>query len=154
MPFKDPEKAKQHNKEYREKNKTGLKKKAREYYLKNKPKILEDAKQYRIKNHDKIIEYLNQWRKSNREENNQASKETYQKNKMLCLNHYSKGKIECKECREDEIAFMTLDHIQPRKEMGHTRETSSSALYRILKKDNDLWGDDTVKRVDDPDKYT
>ena len=22
------------------------------------------------------------------------------------------------------------------------------------KKDNDLWGDDTVKRIDDPDKYT
>ncbi|MGY5151581.1 MAG: hypothetical protein ACW9XA_04875 [Candidatus Nitrosopumilus sp. bin_6a] len=136
MPFKDPKREKEYRKEYREKNKIKLKNNSKIYYLKNKPKILEDAKQYRIKNHDSIIEYLNQWRKSHREENNQASKETYQKNKMLCLNHYSKGKIECKECKENKIAFMTIDHIKPRKEYGHNRETSSSALYRILKKDN------------------
>jgi len=54
---------------------------------------------------------------------------------MLCLDHYSKGKVECKSCREDKIAFMTIDHIKPRKQYGHDRRTSSSSLYRILVRD-------------------
>lgn len=135
MPYKDPEKAKQHRKEYYQKNKTKLNQNSREYYTRNKPEILQYAQNYRTKNHDRIIEYLKQWRKSHREEHNQASKDRYQQQRMLCLDHYSKGKIKCKRCRENEIAFMTLDHIKPRKDYGHTRKTSASALYRILVRD-------------------
>jgi len=135
LPFKDPEREKQYRKEYQQKNKTVIKESRKKYYLKNKTKILKERKQYRIKNRDKITEYLRQWRKPRLEIDNLKAKETYQKNKMMCLNHYSKEKIECKKCKEDEIAFMTLDHIKPRKELGHTRETSASALYRILIRD-------------------
>ena len=98
------------------------------YWIKNKEK--ETIR--RLGKRDEILAYLKKYQESHRIELNQQSKEAYRERKMLCLNYYSKGKMECNECKENEIAFLTIDHIRPRKEYGHDRKTSSSALYRIL----------------------
>lgn len=98
------------------------------YWIKNKDRMTEQ----RMKRHDEILAYLKKYHESHKTEQNKNSQDYYQKNKMLCLNYYSNEKIECKECKENEIAFMIIDHIKPRKEYGHTRKTSSSQLYRNL----------------------
>jgi len=57
MPHKDPEKKKEHNRQYYERNKEKRKEYLRQYYLKNKDKLKEHNRQYREKNKDKIKEY-------------------------------------------------------------------------------------------------
>ena len=103
----------------------------RNYWKQNKEKMTAQ----RMERHDEILEYLKKYNKKHQKEHNQDSKERYQKNKLSCLDFYSSGKIKCKRCEENEIAFMTIDHIKPRKEHGHSRKTSSSTLYRILVRD-------------------
>ncbi len=34
------------------------------------------------------------------------------KRKMLVLNHYSNGKMECARCQEKRLEFLTIDHMK------------------------------------------
>ena len=81
MPFKDPEKKKEYDKQYYQKNKEKLLEKAKEqqkiYRQENKDKIKENNEKYRQENKEKIKENNEKYRQENKEK----IKIYYQENK-------------------------------------------------------------------------
>jgi len=63
MPYKDPEKKKEYQKEYRKKNKEKIQEQIKEYREQNKEKIKEQNKEYRKKNKEKIKEHQKEYHK-------------------------------------------------------------------------------------------
>ena len=62
MAYKDKEKKREYNREYRLKNKD----KRREYYLKNKDKINDKKREYHLKNKDKIKDKMREYNLKNK----------------------------------------------------------------------------------------
>lgn len=56
-------------------------------------------------------EYAREWRKKNRERFKTNQKRAYDKMRLECLQHYSKEVPECACCKENEILFLHIDHI-------------------------------------------
>jgi len=56
--------------------------------------------------------------------------------KLEVMSHYSKGIPKCKRCKETMIEFLTIDHIIPRKEHGHSHSFGSdNLLHWIIRND-------------------
>jgi len=68
MPHKDPEKQKQYNKQYRQKNKEQIAKKKKQYYQENKEQVREQQKQHYQDNKEQILEQHKQYYQENREQ--------------------------------------------------------------------------------------
>ena len=64
MPYAEPEKRKEYQKEYRKKNKEIISVKRHEKYEKNKEVIKENVKEYYIKNKEKLTQYKKDYRKT------------------------------------------------------------------------------------------
>jgi len=56
--------------------------------------------------------------------------------RLEVLSHYSKGVPKCKRCNETMIEFLTIDHIIPRKEHGHSHSFGSDTLLHWLTRNN------------------
>jgi hypothetical protein len=68
MSYKDSEKQKQYNKQYRQKNKEQIREQRKQYRQKNKEQILERAKQHHQKNKELIREQRKQHHQKNKEQ--------------------------------------------------------------------------------------
>jgi hypothetical protein len=118
MPYKDYNKRLIHQKEYSLKNKEKIKIKGKKYYQENKKEIDKYNKEYRIKNRAKINENKKKYRARIKKE---------------VLSFYSKGKLECRCCKEDIYEFLTIEHINGNGAQ-HRKEMPSSNIYLELKK--------------------
>lgn len=61
--------------------------------------------------------------------------------KVDVLTHYSDGELKCACCGEEEIGFLSLDHIddngaEHRKELGRGRRGGGYTFYASLRKNN------------------
>lgn len=86
---------------------TNTKEYNREYYLKNKEKFKKKGLKWKKINSDKYKELVRQWTELNKERSKQN-----RKNRMISvINFYSNGDMNCACCGEDELTFLTIDHI-------------------------------------------
>jgi hypothetical protein len=124
---------------------------ARKSYQKNKEKIAKKNKITRatpeFKAKAKIVidkwreenkEYELKYREENRDKTNTRQKKSrlVQKNKILT--HYSKNNFpECVCCGEkSNLIFLTLDHIEGRKNVTHKKRLGGKDLYTWITKNN------------------
>jgi len=94
LPYKDPKKKLEYNRNYRKNNPELVKQKDKEYREKNKEKLAKYKKKWREDNKDKWSAYWRGYR---------------QRLKVEVFLHYCK-KLKCECCGEDFIEFLTLDH--------------------------------------------
>ena len=146
MPYADPEKRKQYNKEYREKNKEIIREQRKQFRENNKEKIAERGKKYYENNKEKIAERGKKYRENNKEK----IKENYYDNRDKWLEYYksdvgvktrriSKWKsrgvvsddwnalyeyyINCKNCEECDCELVEGMYGNNRKCLDHDHET-------------------------------
>lgn len=81
-----------------------------------------------------------EWRQKNPEYRKLIQQRSYEKIRIECFSYYGKGKIECRCCKESEIKFLHLDHIngdgaQKRKEWEKTttQKFGGTGFYYHLK---------------------
>jgi len=79
MPWKDPEQAKLHKKEYRKRTIAHIKKYRKEYRLKNGEKLRAKAREYYQEHKDQIIARAAEWLENNRERANKSMIASYGK---------------------------------------------------------------------------
>ena len=101
MAYRDPEKAKEYQKQYYQKNKEKLKEKRKEYQKQyreeNKEKLKEYDKQYRETNKEQIKENKKEYNKKYREANKEKIKEYYEANKEQRKQYRETNKEQIKE---------------------------------------------------------
>ena len=51
------------------------------------------------------------WQKRNPEKVRAYYRKRYEKARMECLNHYSQGRFECKQCGYNDVRALSIDHI-------------------------------------------
>jgi hypothetical protein len=103
MPYKDPEKIKQYNKEYRIKNKEKVNARARELYVLNRQKILKRRKEWHFKNREKESKRRKKYRSS--EKGLKKIKEYYLKNKERIKLYRIKNKEKIRENKRKYAAY-------------------------------------------------
>jgi len=125
--------------EYKKKRKEALRRWAQRHpnyfhnwWLKNKER--ETERRFSI--HEQILARMQKWRDEHVEESRQFAIDTYQFLREECIRHYSNEQMCCARCKEDEYEFLTVDHIQSRKNHGHTRKFGSFRLYRTIYREN------------------
>ena len=102
-----------------QKNMDRHKKRNREYYKKNAERIKKRNRLHRLTNREEHLEY---------------AKARRLKQKRVVIDHYSKGKNECKCCGEKEFNFLTLDHIN--NDGNRDRVKSKNNLHSYLIRNN------------------
>ena len=90
MPYKDPEKAKEHNKKYHQENKEKILERVKKYREENKEKILEQRKKHYEENRDELLEEKKKYYQENKEKIKEKKKKYYQKNKDKAKEYNSK----------------------------------------------------------------
>ena len=103
-------------------------------YLKNKKKRLAKSKEYNDRVKPDRKEYDRKYR--NRPEVKTHASD-YRKNKTKLTKHqvfihYSNGVIQCACCGELEIGFLTIDHINGRKQHNHKKTMLGVVLYQWI----------------------
>jgi len=135
---KNKDKIAEYQAEYRKKNKDKIaenkaeyykknKDKIAEYYKKNKDKIAENKAEYYKKNKDKIAEYY----KKNKDKKAEYGK----KIKKKVMNFYSSGEMRCRDCKEDILELLTIEHINGGG-VKQRKEMRSHNIYKWLIKEN------------------
>jgi hypothetical protein len=66
----------------------------------------------------------------------ELDKKRYHERKLRVITYYSKGDIKCNCCDESLYSFLTIDHINGRKEFGHSRTISGGRLYEWIVKND------------------
>ena len=155
MPFKDPKKRKEYDREHKREIRKKFPEKTREIqkksYEKNRKKILEHQKQQRLKDPGKYRTRQKRWRHDNPEKVRQIydrRKVSGLENRVILkrevFSHYSKS-LKCICCGVKGIEFLTVDHIIPKREMAKdkklfqkkfTSKLIGEALNKWLKKNN------------------
>jgi hypothetical protein len=129
MSYKNKEKQKQYNKEYRLKNKEKIKQYNKEYRLKNKEKIKQCKKKYRLKNKEKQKQYEKKWRLNNKEKANQKCKEWRLKNKEYSKKYLSKYE---KKRRKIDPNFKLIKNMRTRIWFALKRKYKSKSTIKLL----------------------
>ena len=85
--------------------------------------IIKWQREYYADNRDHIIKRMSKYAKRNRPRCNELSRQYNRKHRMLALQHYSNGKVECACCGEETLEFLALDHVnggggKHRRELG------------------------------------
>ena len=116
--------AEKREKRQRPEEKEKQKEYAHRYYLKNKERLLEKTKKYDRENKELNTVRRKKWRQKNAEHVKNRDRTLRKKYKMMVYEHYGKDGIKCACCGEDEIEFLTLDHIynnggHHRKKLGY-----------------------------------
>ena len=79
-----------------------------------------------------------EWRTSHRGLCNKRKSDYRHKVRLDILRHYSNGKMKCGCCGESNVEFLTIDHIQKKKNSADYKEKGrkicGSTLYKWLKK--------------------
>lgn len=129
-----------------EEQKKGYAKTKHDYYLKNLQQAKKSSAKWYSKNKTKFLSKI---------------KQRYLERKSLVVSYYSNGLMKCKICLTNGLPFLTIDHIRPRKEMGHDRSTSSDRLItEILKNDFPkgyqilCWNCNHIKEIKRPKKLS
>jgi len=135
---RNPEKAKEGNKRYREKNKDIIKVKQHISYMKHQARNLEYARNYREKNKEILREIRFKYYAKNRERENARTREINRRNRITIIGHYSDDKFACNCCGEKEMRFLTVDHIAGggRQHLKSLRMMGGSSFYYWLLKNN------------------
>lgn len=122
MPYSNPEKRKEHFKQYYQKNKEKIKNRTRKYYQEHRDKMLEYKRQQRVENKEEIKEYKKQYylenldkikryQQDNKEKIKNCTKEYYQKHrktliqygKQYALEHLDEKKLYNKKYNKSEV---------------------------------------------------
>jgi len=138
-------------KRWREANRDKFNVNARKSYQKNKEKISKKnkitratpefkakAKIYNEKWHEENKEYELEYREGRRDETNARTKKSRLAQKNKVLTYYSKNNFpECVCCGEkSNLIFLTLDHIEGRKNVTHKKRLGGKDLYTWIEKNN------------------
>lgn len=90
----------------------------------------------------KSAQRAKEWRDKNPEYKKLIQQRSYEKIRTECLSHYGNGKIECRCCKENEIKFLHLDHVngdgaEKRKEWKKTTTQifGGTGFYYYLRKE-------------------
>jgi hypothetical protein len=152
---KNSEELKKYQKKYRIQNEEKLKFQLQCYDILHSDEISANQRVWRIINEDYIKtfdklrdqtpqrrqmlkEYSANFKKRHPEvygEMREYSKQTHSELKYDVFLHYSKNKIQCNCCGENEFEFMTVDHIEGIQKTKHPK-LRSVFLYRWLVKNN------------------
>jgi hypothetical protein len=100
-------------------------------YAKNPEKYKQMRKDFRKNNLEKVKFQERKYSESHREEKIKK----YSDSKYDIFSKYSEGKPKCACCGEEEMYFLTIDHIEGRAKWGHEGYTSGK-LYRFLIKND------------------
>lgn len=146
MGFKNELTKKNYLHKYYEEHKNEIKKRHHEYFSTHREKFKENLRKWELKNPEKVKERSKRYREKNKEKIRIMRKEKYfiyakkqkeYKNNMILkvLIHYSGNQphCQCPECNENNIKFLTIDHIngggnKHRKQLGG----SGFAIYKWL----------------------
>lgn len=125
MPYKDKNKKKEHNRQYKVKFKENNIKRFREY-----------QEEWAEQNKGDRSQYQREYYWANREKEIiravRGNKRRYRKLRLEAIEHYG-GKCAC--CGEFRIQFLTIDHIN-NDGAEHRRELGNRNIYEWLKKNN------------------
>ena len=112
--------------------------KQQKYYYGNKEKVIAYQKEYGLKNRDKLSSYMKEYRNKNLDRLKEYDRQRIADLKKDVLGHYG-GKCAC--CGEENIAFLSLDHIkgdgaEERRRISGSRTLGGWTIYRLIKE----WG--------------
>ena len=110
---------KEYRKNWRLENIEHVKQRSKKRYIENKNEITKQHEIYRINNREKLKHAAKEYRKSNQYLIRERDKYRYynkkkmvmHKQKLQCIEYYSNGKMCCNCCGENNIKFLTIDHI-------------------------------------------
>lgn len=114
----------------------------KEYRERNKDKVKAHKHEYYLENRDDIIEKVCLYAKENRIAHNLRGKKAKEKCKLGVFSAYCDDVVKCKNCTEDDIGILTIDHIDGngadhrREIQGKNNGGGGSNFYRWLKKNN------------------
>lgn len=155
MPFKDPIKKKEYDREYLRKNRERINERSREYHRKNREKYLKWRGEYYQKNKEKICKRIKKWREENPEKYKEHARKTNRspmhkiyhlhwrdRLQLEVLSHYSDKSMDfphCACCKEIMLDFLEIDHInnngaEERRKLGF--KGRGIAFYTWLKRNN------------------
>jgi hypothetical protein len=116
MAYKSKEKERAHHKAYYQANAEKLKAQMKAYYQANAERIKAQQKAYRQANAERIKAYMKVYYQAyyqvNAERKKAYLKAYQQKMKETVLSHYSGGIPKCACCGEQNMAFLSIDHIE------------------------------------------
>ena len=109
------------------------KEKKKQYYQEHKEQCDARGRRWRLNNKEKVKE-MDRIGYSKHKERSAFYR---QKIKSEVLSHYSNGELKCSCCGENEIKFLTIDHINGRnKKDKPIDKRSGCGLYQLLRKLN------------------
>lgn len=109
-------------------------------------------KNYREENRDRLREYNTEYQRKKRgsiriniTDGNAAdrarikNRDRFRETRTECLAHYGEGEIECKCCGENNVKFLTMDHIN-NDGAAHRRQLTKTGkggnIYHWIKRNN------------------
>ena len=107
--------------EYRRRTHAIKLKRDKQYYHDNKELLYVKARERFNRNREKNLE----WKREH-------GKQLRVNNRMIVLQHYSRGVIQCACCGELIYQFLQIDHIEGRKSMNHDVSYCGNKLYDWL----------------------
>lgn len=111
MGYKDPERQREYSRQYHLEHKEEKHIYDKEYGEKNREMLNRKAHQYYVNNKEIILAKGKEWRKHNLLKTREYSKQRRVKARYDCISYYSKGMLRCNCCKEDIYEFLTIDHI-------------------------------------------
>ena len=107
---------------------------SREWIVENREKYNRQSLERYHKNPEKYRISAKKWRDNNPDKRKYIAGKYILKSKIEVFSYYSNGAIQCKCCGEKQLEFLTLDHINGRKnEKGHL---TGYQLYKNVIKQN------------------
>ena len=111
----------------------------KEWRAKNRDKCREKDREYMRRNREKYNQRKREYYKSNKrkfaDKHKVYQKERYKRLRLLALQKYCLGEIQCSCCGEKEIKFLCIDHIDGGG-TKHRKSIGKSNTYMWLKKNN------------------
>jgi len=117
---------------WRKENHLRVIKRKREHYAENQERLAREKRERYWRDPQKVISQVKKYRTKNRGIILLKKKKEFLNYRISVLTYYSKGTPKCKNCGENKIPFLQIDHIYGRKAMGHSRNQSTVGFYREL----------------------
>ena len=141
MPYKNPIKRKEYHSKYvsswQKRNKEKRKIYLREFYNipENRLKRIERLKKWRENNKERLVIAHKIYNEKNREKINERHKKQHRELRLEVLKYYGGEFPECACCGENEIKFLTIDHIENNGN-EHRKMLKTRSITRWLKNNN------------------
>lgn len=111
MPYKNPEKAKEHQRLYYQEHKEQIKKSTKVWAVNNREKMLGYGRKYREIHRDEYNKRNRERIRANPEPHRIANERYQRRLKLEILTHYGGNPPQCACCKESHIEFLAIDHI-------------------------------------------